>query len=363
MGRLTKKLGIADRLSGLVSVHRSIPGLKCGADANTVAACQALLAMHEAQTLQLRSLGKHQVRSVKYVSFLHSGTRPFVLCAIASLLLSSTDWNNIATMAYHNPQQSYWGPTENIHLKPAPYAQHTSLSSMTSLGGASDSYYNPVNPAPYTAANLSLVTTQDASLKKRIRILRLVSRILSLILSGATLAPITMTLVKYFQTRDQYFVVDGQSRTAWASGTIAWYTYMYFGVSAVSFVFDVAILISYCRGTKNANQTAKYAAYWSGFLTGAHVVVWAIAVGIYRYGKIPQDGKFRDLWGWSCSEAANEIQEQVTNVDYSQYCSIQVCSIFTRGAVGLKTNGADRGYRQPHSLRGSRILLQDCLVR
>ncbi|KAK3049600.1 hypothetical protein LTR09_009021 [Extremus antarcticus] len=242
-------------------------------------------------------------------------------------------------MAYpnHQPQQ-YWDPTanNNVHLKLIPYTQTRPANP-----GASDSYYNtannytynPVAPSPqphgYPDHELTRIQTADTKIKSRIRLLRLISRSLAVLLSAATLAPLAMTLIKFFQTRNEEMIVDGVSRTAWASGTIAWYTYMYFGISTVSFLLNAAIMISYCRGTKQANTTAQYAGYWSALIMGAHVVVWAISVGVYRYGKEPVDGKFRDLWGWSCSEAANAIQEQVTNVNFEQYCSIQTTSFFT----------------------------------
>ncbi|KAK5173119.1 uncharacterized protein LTR77_003241 [Saxophila tyrrhenica] len=220
---------------------------------------------------------------------------------------------------YNNPPPHY-GPTTDIHLKPIPYAQTSTLSL-----GSNTSYYKPIVPSP-SHSDLDL---QDAKLKHRIRLLRIVSRALATVLSAATVAPLAITLVKFFQTKDTYMTVDGESRTAWASGTIAWYTYMYFGISLVSFLLNAGIMISYIRGVKQANATAKYAGYWSALILGAHVVVWAISVAVYRYGKEPVEGKFVDLWGWTCSEAANEIQEQVTDIDFQQYCSIQTTSFFT----------------------------------
>jgi hypothetical protein len=29
-----------------------------------------------------------------------------------------------------------------------------------------------------------------------------------------------------------------------------------------------------------------------------HVLIWIVGVAIYRYGKQPVGGRFRDLWGW-----------------------------------------------------------------
>ena len=73
---------------------------------------------------------------------------------------------------------------------------------------------------------------------------------------------------------------------------------MYFGVALTSFVFDLAIVLAYCRGTKEANQVAAIATWWSTTVQVVHVVVWIVSAAVYRYGKVPVDGKFRDLWGW-----------------------------------------------------------------
>ena len=198
-------------------------------------------------------------------------------------------------MAYnYGSHRQYQQIPDQYNLKPVGYADTTSLA------GYSDGSYRPVSSQsfPYAGGEeLERVSTQDQTIKSRIRILRIVSRVLAVIVSGATLAPLAMTLIKFFETRNQTITVDGEQRTAWASGTIAWYTYLYFGVSTVSFILNAAILISYCWGTKKANKASTYSGVWSGILMVGHIVVWAISIAIYRYGKAPKDGRFTDLWG------------------------------------------------------------------
>ena len=210
---------------------------------------------------------------------------------------------------------------DQYNLKPVGYAETASLS------GYGDGSYRPVSSQPsYSGgAELERLSTRDETLKKRVRLLRLISRVVSVIISGATLAPLAYTLIKYFQTRNQTIVVDGQDRTAWASGTQAWYTYVYFGVSTISFVFHAVILIAYCcGGVKKANKASTASSVWTGVLMVGHIVIWVISVAIYRYGKVPKDGRNTDLWGWTCSTTANQIQSQVKNIDYSKYCTAQV---------------------------------------
>lgn len=202
-------------------------------------------------------------------------------------------------------------------------ADTTSLHS-----GLSDEYYKPIAAHPLPDAELARLESRDQRLKYRIRVLRLISRVVAAILSATTLAPLAMTIIKFLQTRNVYYEVDGKQRTAWANDTITWYTYMYFGVALVSFVFNAAILIAYWKGVKQANSADKVAGWWSHLIMVFHIVVWGVSAGLYRYGKEPVNGKFRDLWGWTCSTAAEELQPIVTDVKFALYCNVQVCPPF-----------------------------------
>jgi len=212
-------------------------------------------------------------------------------------------------------------------LKPMGLTQTTSRTSVYSTDS-----YNALGGAPtYPDNGFLQLERRDTRLKKGIRILRFASRILSALLAAATVTPLLITLVKYLQTRNTTITVDGEQRTAWSSDTQTWFLYTYLAVSGISFILDTAILISYCKGgVKSANKTAKYAGYYSLALTLTHLVIWIVSVAIYRYGAAPlPNGKSKDLWGWTCSSGASEIQGQVNNVNYSQYCAIQTTSFYT----------------------------------
>ena len=185
-------------------------------------------------------------------------------------------------MAYSYGNRQYQQLPDEYNLKPVGYAETSSLS------GYSDGSYRPISAQPYSSgAELERLSTQDETLKRRVRLLRLISRILSVIISGATVAPLAYTLIKFFQTRNQIITVDGEQRTAWASGTQAWYSYLYFGISSVTFILNSAILISYCfGGVKRANKASTYSSVWSGVIMVFHIVIWVISVAIYRYGKV-----------------------------------------------------------------------------
>lgn len=211
----------------------------------------------------------------------------------------------------------YRQPSDTIHLKPMLASESASIRSVSSAG----EYYE----VPPVADKLYRVETADARLKHRIRILKVVSRALAAIISAITLVPLTMTIIKFAQTKDVYYTVNGEQRTAWAIDTITWYTFMYFSIAAVSFILNIAILLSYCKGVKHANRAASVSGVFSALVLITHVVVWIISTALYRYGKEPVNGKERDLWGWTCSDVAAKLQGELMAVNFNTYCNVQVC--------------------------------------
>lgn len=138
----------------------------------------------------------------------------------------------------------------------------------------------------------------DQRLKQRIRILKFISRVIAFGLSLVTLVPLAMTVAKYLLTKNDYFNVDGKQRTAWPAHPITWYTYMYFSVASISFLFNFAILIAYWRGVKKANSVASAASCWSHLVLVGHVVIWVVSTALYKLSSLPIAGEFRGLWGW-----------------------------------------------------------------
>lgn len=216
--------------------------------------------------------------------------------------------------AQYAPAAPTYANTSSVPLKPLPQATTTSTPAGTSAS------YTPIDPN-------SALARLDAKHKRRIRVLKALSRILATLLSLATFIPLAMTLIKFFQTRNETMVVDGEERTAWASGTVTWYTYLYFGVASISLLLNAGVLASYCccGGHRGAEKVARFEGWWANLQRGLEVLVWVASVAIYRYGKEPDvEGKFKDLWGWTCSPAAEAIQAQITNVDFAKYCTVQV---------------------------------------
>ena len=157
-------------------------------------------------------------------------------------------------------------------------------------------------------------------LKRKIRTLRLVTRTASLAFSLALTGTMAATLGKYLSTKDH--IVNG--RSAWAKNTKLWPTLMLFTVAFVSLLLDSVIMMAYLRSVKAANKTAYFAAYFTGVVIFAHVALWVTTTALYRYGK-DTNGVSNDLWGWTCSEAAQKIQAEFAPVvHFDSYCSLQV---------------------------------------
>ncbi|TKA42972.1 hypothetical protein B0A49_13020 [Cryomyces minteri] len=229
--------------------------------------------------------------------------------------------------SYYNPGA---GGTPSA-LKPMLLADSVSINS--SLSGAK---YDQVLHDD-SSDQLYGLQKRDERLKQRIRILKLTSRIIAAVMSAVTFVPMTMTLVKYLQTKDTYHSVGGASRTAWADNTSTWPTYMYFGVATASLLFNSAVVFAYLRGVQQANRANSVAGYFGMAAIAAHLVTWAVAAGLFRYAKQPHGGQFRDLWGWTCSAAADQIQQAfVEEIQFGVYCSLQSVSWYS-GLVNAGT--------------------------
>jgi hypothetical protein len=141
-----------------------------------------------------------------------------------------------------------------------------------------------------------------------------------------------MTLQKFLSTNQIFKTVDTPTgpvvRTAWALKTKAWPTYMYFSIAATSFFLNCVTLVAYLWSVKRANTFNNMSTIFNTFIAVANLVVWAVAAGLYRFEKgVTEDGKHNDLWGWTCSAAAQSIQHAFQDeVPFDRFCQVQSSS-------------------------------------
>ncbi|KAF7191475.1 hypothetical protein HII31_06977 [Pseudocercospora fuligena] len=134
---------------------------------------------------------------------------------------------------------------------------------------------------------------------------------------------------------------------------------MYFSISAISFILNSIILLSYIRSVKTANSFSTYTSIWTWTITLSHLGIWIASVIIYRYGREPVNGKFRDLWGWTCSSTAKELQDALTSVNFDKYCTIQSSGWYSGLAnVGMGMLSAILLGLAIKRRRGKKVLLQ-----
>lgn len=165
---------------------------------------------------------------------------------------------------------------------------------------------------------------QDSNMKFRIRVLRILSRVFSACLSIGIVVQQAIVVMKFLKTQNSTYTANGRQIQLWPNNPITTYSYVYFGVSIISMVLDLIAVIAYCEGVDRSNKVDTISTVWSAFVFVGNILIWAAAVSIYRYGKHKVNDRWRDLWGWSCSSAATELQPFVPDVNFKQLCGVQV---------------------------------------
>jgi hypothetical protein len=172
--------------------------------------------------------------------------------------------------------------------------------------------------------------------KRRIRILRFISRIGSLILNAYMVGTLSFALAKYFLTRNK--IIAGNLHP-WASPTTLWPTIMLLSIAIVTFLMNFITICTYMCGVGAANKTSSVFSIVGYIMLAAHVVVWAVSAGAFKMANTGHD-----LWGWSCSSNADAIQEQVKAfMDFGQLCTIQVRFHKLQDEYELKMNSLEHG--------------------
>lgn len=165
-------------------------------------------------------------------------------------------------------------------------------------------------------ASLAEFEKKDLAYKKRIRILRFISRLLSLILNAVMMGVLSYALAKYYLTKDK--IIQGNVHP-WITPTTLWPTFMLLAISVVTFFMNFITICAYICGISTANKTYSCTSYVVYAMTGLHVVAWGFAIGAFRMGRTESS-----LWGFSCSDKADALQPLVHSfLDYGKLCTAQ----------------------------------------
>ena len=127
-------------------------------------------------------------------------------------------------------------------------------------------------------------------------------------------------LYKYYTTRSipaPHAVPPRES--PWANDTQLWPAFVLAISSTVTFIIDsVALIASCCNRQKKRAEKVESAMTIAGYV--AFVLKWIAVAILYRVGKTT-----KDLWGWSCDERADKIQQfYVDQLNFHTLCLEQV---------------------------------------
>ena len=177
----------------------------------------------------------------------------------------------------------------------------------------------PPTPNPEDGMFSRLARAKFEKLKRRIRMLQIAARGVSTLFSIVMFAIMIYANVKHYTTKGT--IRNG--RDPWPlHGTKVWPALMLLAASGFTLVVSLGILFSYCCCFKKAWASwkltvAQYA---------VHIMGWLVVAILYRYEK-SLHGDNDDLWGWSCSTKANDIQAAFNGVvNFKSLCRVQVSS-------------------------------------
>jgi hypothetical protein len=163
-------------------------------------------------------------------------------------------------------------------------------------------------------------------MKRRIRRLRAALRALNLALSIVVLGIMLNTYLSFLHHRTQ--TVAGQTYNLYPVDPILWPTYMMLVVPIVSFLFNLGAMSGYLwGGVEGANRVSMYQGYWNYVVSLINVVMWAASSSVFMRSQGPADANPppRDIWGWTCSNAVDELSQHIkTAVNFDTQCTTQV---------------------------------------
>ncbi|KAL8913330.1 MAG: hypothetical protein Q9171_001807 [Xanthocarpia ochracea] len=184
---------------------------------------------------------------------------------------------------------------------------------------------NVVSDHVAAASNLSLKASEPSirlprkryeGLKRWFRILKTLSQVATTIFTGIMFGIMIYVNLKYYTTRNHF----KEGRTPWPNnGTKVWPSIMLLAAAAITLCTSTVILFNYCCNFKKLKQSWKLTL----LLYGVHIASWIAISVVYRVEK-GLHGNNDDLWGWSCSTQAKNIQKLFDGVvNFRSLCGAQ----------------------------------------
>ena len=181
--------------------------------------------------------------------------------------------------------------------------------------------HEPVPQAPqplkFSSPNDRLRRQKYEKLKRYLRILKVVTKAVTVLFSAIMFGGMVFMSIKFNTTKG--VIRDG--RNPWPkAGTKLWPTIMLLVGAGFTLALSFATLISYCFCFDKSRRSWKITVVKYVI----HIVGWLVISFLYRYEK-SLHGDNNDLWGWSCSQEATVVQTEFKGVvDFEALCNIQV---------------------------------------
>lgn len=154
--------------------------------------------------------------------------------------------------------------------------------------------------------------------------LNFVVRLLSSLMSSYCLGSMLYALISYYTTKNKT-LSNGQD--PWAANTVLWPTYLVLATAAVTLFMNIITMCMYLKSSAAADRSDGISGYIGIALTGANAVVWAVNMGLFKMANTGND-----LWGWSCSPAADALKKEVKGIlNFDSLCMVQVSSYLSCG--------------------------------
>lgn len=155
--------------------------------------------------------------------------------------------------------------------------------------------------------------------KTNIRLLRFVTRCISLALSGYMVGSMSYTLLVYLQTRN-HTSADSPSTLVWGSPKTLWPTYLILALSSLTAIMNIVTISAYLCSIAAANKSGDFTVFAGYVMLGIEIIVWSVASGLYKYSD-----RGDDLWGFSCGKSSESVIEKVESfVNWGKLCQTQV---------------------------------------
>ncbi|TGO24865.1 hypothetical protein BPAE_0093g00270 [Botrytis paeoniae] len=219
-------------------------------------------------------------------------------------------------------------PSHHYPASPPPNNHYSRLTK--------EAHLEPDNPVTSTLPTSLLhrdLMKQDQKLKRRIRILRFISRILITGLTIAIAVEEGRTLLNFLETHNDIRSPPGSPipRGPWALQTQLWSAVLLFITCVVTAILGLVSVISYLISIKAANSISSMNTKFGIATESIHIATWIAVATAYRVAK---NGK--DLWGWACSPLAEKIQPTFQNV-------VNFKNVCDRSGVNFKLSIANSG--------------------